>query len=72
MALTEAQKDAFNDWFLDLLNDADNKAAITAAKPGVTFDTAGTVTFLESKETAYDGLEGIVTARKAELPSARV
>lgn len=70
MALTEAQKDAFNDWILELLNNADNKAAIIAAKPGVTFDTAGSITFLGTKETAYNGLEGIVTAKKNELKTA--
>jgi hypothetical protein len=68
--MTEAQKDAFNDFMLELLNNAANKAAIIAAKPGVTFDTAGTITLLEAKETAYTGLEGIVTAKKTELKDA--
>lgn len=70
MSLTEAQKDAFNDWMLEVLNNPANQAAITAAKPGVNFDTAGNVTFLQGKETAYDGLEGIVTSKKAELKTA--
>lgn len=70
MALTEAQKDAFNDWMLELLNDPDNKAAIIAAKPGITFDTPGTITHLTSKETAYAGLEGKVTAAKSALKTA--
>lgn len=70
MALTEAQKDAFNDWMLELLNNAANAAAIAAAKPGVTYDTAGTITYLTGKETAYAGKEGIVTAKETELKDA--
>jgi len=70
MSLSEPQKDAFSDWVLDLLKDATTKATILAAKPGVTFDTPGIVTLLESKETAYDGKEGIVTGIKAQLVTA--
>jgi len=69
-ALTEAQKDAFNDWMLDLLQNPDNQAEIIAAKPGVTFDTAGTITHLQGKETAYDGKEGIVTALESQKQTA--
>ena len=70
MALTEAQKDAFNDWMLDLLKDPANKAAILAAKPGVTFDTPGYTTLLTAKDTAYAGKEGIVVGIKAQLVTA--
>ena len=70
MALTEAQKDAFNDWMLDLLKDPANKAAILAAKPGVAFDTTGIVTLLTAKDTAYAGKEGIVVGIKAQLVTA--
>jgi hypothetical protein len=70
MALTEAQKDAFNDWMLDLLKDPANKAAILAAKPGVTFDTPGFTTLLTAKDTAYAGKEGVVVALKAQLATA--
>jgi len=70
MALTEAQKNAFSDWMLDLLKDPQNKIAIDAAKPGVTFDTPGTVTLLEAKDTAYQGTEGIVVDFKAKLVTA--
>lgn len=68
--LTEAQKNAFNDWMLDLLKDPNNKAAIAAAKPGVTFDTAGIITLLEAKETVYDGKEGIIVDIKQKLVTA--
>jgi len=70
MALTEAQKDAFCDWMLELLNDAGNQATIIAAKPGVNYDTAGTITHLQGKETAYAGLEGKVTDAQAALATA--
>ena len=70
MALTEAQKNAFSDWMLDLLKNPDNKAAIDAAKPGVTFDTAGTVTLLTAKDTAYQGKEGVVANLKQSLVTA--
>jgi hypothetical protein len=72
MSLTEAQKNAFNDWFLDMLENADNQAAIVAAKPGITFDTTGTITHLKGKETAYDGKEGIVTAAETALKNANL
>ena len=62
MSLTEATKNAFSDWMLDLLKDHANKIAIDAAKPGVTFDTAGTVTLLTAKETAYIGKEVKIVA----------
>jgi len=70
MSLTEAQKDAFSDWMLELLNDAGNQATIIAAKPGVTYDTAGTITHLQGKETAYAGLEGKVTDAQSDLAIA--
>ena len=70
MALTEAQKDAFNDWMLDLLKDPANKATITAAKPGVAFDTPGLVTLLTGKDTAYAGKEGVIVNLKAQLKTA--
>lgn len=70
--MTEAQKNAFNDYMLDLLKDTDNAAAIAAAKPGVTYDTTGTVTHLEGKKTAYTGLEGIVVAKESDLKTANV
>ena len=68
--LTEATKNAFSDWMLDVLKDPANKAAIDAAKPGVTFDTAGTVTLLTSKQTAYMGKEGKIVALKDQLKVA--
>jgi len=68
--LTEAQKNAFSDWMLDLLKDADNKAAIVAANPDVNFDTAGTVTLLETKDTAYQGKEGAIVSLEQQLKTA--
>ena len=70
MALTEAQKDAFADWMIDLLGNADNQATITAAKPGVTFDSAGMLTHLKAKETVYEGKEGILTSLETQKVAA--
>src|SRR5688572_11498489 len=69
-ALTEAQKDAFSDWMLELLLNPQNQADITAAKPGVTFDTIGTISHLQGQETAYAGKEGIVTSLDQQKQTA--
>lgn len=70
MALTEAQREAFNHWMLELLKNPANKLAIDAAKPGVTFDSAGNVTLLEGKETAYQGKEGVIVSLEQQLKTA--
>ncbi|HLG36153.1 MAG TPA: hypothetical protein VI757_14845 [Bacteroidia bacterium] len=70
MAQTEAQKNAFSDWMLELLKDADNAAAIAAANPTVTFDTPGTVALLTAKDAAYQGKEGAIVALEQSLRTA--
>jgi len=70
MAQTEAQKNAFSDWMLDLLKDPQNKTTIETAKPGVTFDTAGNVTLLTGKLTAQTGKEGKIVSLQEQLKTA--
>jgi len=70
MAQTEAQKNAFSDWMLDLLKNPENRLAIEAAKPGVTFDTAGNVTLLTGKLTAQEGKEGKIVSLQGQLKTA--